>query len=137
MLSAITQLQLGLSTQARDYWRNPAVPPSPPWTFWLLGGHRTHPSSLLAHRAKGRPGSCPVLDRSSSTWSEASGDGVRLFVVKLSNLLTNLWKEGGSRGRNLTPGACQSAGTGTQCLPGPPQGSVPPGHKALKARACL
>lgn len=35
-MAAITQLQLGLSTQARDDWRNPALPlPSPrapgPW----------------------------------------------------------------------------------------------------------
>lgn len=54
-------------------------------------------------RTKGRLGSCPVLDRSSSTWSKTSGDGNRLFVVKLSNLITNLWKEGGRRGRILTP----------------------------------
>lgn len=29
-VAVITQLQLGLSTQARDNWRNPALPPSPP-----------------------------------------------------------------------------------------------------------
>lgn len=131
-VAVITQLELVLSTQAGEYREIqhsllPSLPTHPPRT--LGRGAGSLPPPQWHARAKGRLGFCPALDRSSSTWSKTSGDSNRLFVVKLCNLITNLWKRGGSWGRILTP-RCVSAGAGTHCLPGPPQGSVPPGHSS-------
>ena len=109
-------------------YSTPSLPTHPPWT--LSQGAEAIPLPPWHARVKCRLGFCPALDQSSSTWSKTSGDGNRLFVVELSNLITNLWKRGGSRGRILTP-RCTSAGVSTHCLPGPPQGSGPPVHSSL------